>query len=288
LPLLRGRVDEAYLAADGSRTVRALDTSPGVDAAQHIGALQRAPPPTQMSDPITVLASMAPKAMLADLAESYELCSGARVAIEAAGGVHVKQQVQAGAACDVVVLASDAIEQLARFGHVLRGSTLDIACSAVAVAVRTGALRPEIGSEAALERAVLAASTIGCSTGPSGVGLMALFERWGIAEKVRARIVTPRPGVPVGALVASGDVALGFQQLSELMDVDGIDVLGLLPPGAEVVTTFSAGVAAASNRPDRARELVAFLASPSTADVKLRRGMAPVVGRAEGARTLPA
>jgi molybdate transport system substrate-binding protein len=228
-----------------------------------------------MSDPITVISSMATRNVLAALARTFSASSTREVALESVGGVDAARRVQAGEAFDVVALASDAIDRLLAAGHVVAGSKVDLMCSGVAVAVRTGGPRPEVGSEDALRRAVLAARTVGCSTGPSGVELARLFERSGIADEVRARIVTPPPGVPVGALVARGEVELGFQQLSELMHLEGIDVLGPLPPAVQIVTTFSAGVGAASKQPDAARALLAFMASPAAADAKRREGMDP-------------
>jgi molybdate transport system substrate-binding protein len=228
-----------------------------------------------MSSPITGISSMATKGLLAELAQAYAQRSGRAVAIEAVGGVDAAKRVQAGEAFDVVVLAADAIEKLLAAGHLVPGSKVDLVLSGVSVAVRAGAPRPDIGSEEALKRAVLAARTIGYSTGPSGVQLAKLFERWGIAEQIRERIVTAPPGVPVGALVARGEVELGFQQLSELMHLDGIDVLGSLPEPVQIVTTFSAGVGAASAQPDAARALLDFMASPAAADAKQRQGMTP-------------
>ena len=126
-----------------------------------------------------------------------------------------------------------------------------------------------------MRRAVLAAPRVGYSTGPSGVALAALFERWGIADEIRPRLVTPPPGVPVGSLVASGEIALGFQQLSELMHLPGLDVLGPMPPGTEIVTAFSAGLCVASPSPAAARELIDFLRGQQTADAKRRHGTEP-------------
>jgi molybdate transport system substrate-binding protein len=223
-----------------------------------------------MSQPtITGISSMATRALLAELVAAY----GAPVAIESVGGVDAAKRVQGGEAFDVVVLASDAIDKLVVAGHVVAGSKVDLVHSGVAVAVKAGAAHPDIASEEAVRRAVLAAPTLGYSTGPSGVQLAKLFERWGIAQEIAPRIVTAPPGVPVGALVARGDVALGFQQLSELMSLQGIDVLGPLPPAIQITTTFSAGVCAASAQPDAARSLLAFLASPEVAPIKQRHGM---------------
>jgi molybdate transport system substrate-binding protein len=228
-----------------------------------------------MSSPITGISSMATKGLLAELAQAYEQRSARAVAIEAVGGVDAAKRVQAGEPFDVVVLASDAIDKLSAAGHVAAGSKVDLVRSGVSVAVRAGAPRPDIGSEEALKRAVLAARTVGYSTGPSGVQLAKLFERWGIAEQLRERIVTAPPGVPVGALVARGEVELGFQQLSELMHLDGIDVLGPLPEPVQIVTTFSAGVGAASAQPDAARALLDYMASPAADAAKQRQGMTP-------------
>jgi len=218
---------------------------------------------------------MATKIVLAVLARAYEARSGGTVAIQSVGGVDAARRVRAGEPFDVVVLARDAIEQLSAGDHLVAGSEVDLMRSGVAVAVRAGGPRPDIGSEDAVKDAVLAARTIGISTGPSGVALGRLLERWGIAEQIRDRIVTPPPGVPVGRLVARGEVALGFQQQSELAYLEGITVLGPLPPAIQIVTTFSAAVGAHSRRPVAARALLAFMASPAAAETKRRHGMDP-------------
>lgn len=225
--------------------------------------------------PITGISSMATQHVLAELGEAYERRSGQRVQVEAVGGVDAARRVHGGEAFDFVVLAADAIERLAEANRVDRGSRIDLARSGVAVAVAAGAPRPAIGTESAIRQSVLAARTIGYSTGPSGAHLARLFERWGIAETIAPRIVQAPPGVPVATLVARGEVELGFQQLSELMHVPGVEVVGTLPVEVQVMTVFAAAVCAVSTRPEPARALLSFLASREADATKRRHGMEP-------------
>lgn len=228
-----------------------------------------------MSATLRGISSMATRQVLAELAAAYEQRSGAVVRIESVGGVDAAKRVQAGEAFDVVLLAADAVDKLVAAGAAVGGSKVDLVHSPVAVAVRAGAARPEIGTEEALKRAVLAAPSIGYSTGPSGTSLMRLFERWGIAAQVQPRLKQATPGVPVGSLVAQGEVALGFQQLSELIHLEGITVVGALPEPVQIITTFSGAVCATCTQPGAVRAMLAFMASPEAAAAKRRHGMEP-------------
>ncbi len=221
------------------------------------------------------ISSMATRALLAVLAADYRQQHGVDVVFESVGGVDAASRVQAGEVFDLVVLASDAVDRLAGSGRVLGTTKVDLVSSGVAVAVRAGAAQPDIGSEAALRRAVLAAHSIGYSTGPSGVQLIKLFERWGIAETLGDRLVLAPAGIPVGALVARGEVEIGFQQFSELMHLEGIQVVGPLPPAVQIVTVFSAALCSACEQPAEAGALLDFLISPLAAQAKRRHGMAP-------------
>ena len=227
-----------------------------------------------MTTPIRIISSMATKALLADLARLYEAQSpDSAVQIESVGGVDAAQRVQAGEAFDCVVLASNAIDKLLYSGKLVADSRVDLVHSSVAVAVPAGAPCPDISTEEALKQAVLQAASIGYSTGPSGTELLKQFEKWGITSQVQAKLMQAQPGIAVGALLAQGRVALGFQQLSEMMGVAGITVLGPLPEAVQVTTTFSGSVSVTSAQASAVLALLRFWASPATAAIKQRHGL---------------
>ncbi len=222
------------------------------------------------------LSSMATRGLLAALAPLCAPGVGTALDVESLGGVDVLRRVQAGDPVDLVFLASDAIDRLLSSGHLQEGSRVDLVRSEVAVAVPEGAAWPDLRSESALREAVLAAPTVSYSTGPSGVAVQALFERWGMGAVMKARTVVAPPGVPVAALLASGQAALGFQQLAELMGEPGIQVAGLMPPEVRITTVFSGAVGIHTAQADAARQVLTFLASEGLTDVKRQHGMDPV------------
>lgn len=224
---------------------------------------------------LKVISSMATRQLLVELAALWQHGSGIKVSIESVGGVDAARRVQAGEAFDGVVLASDAIEKLIAGGQVLAGSRCDLVRSSVAVAVKAGTPAPDISTESALRHAIEAAPTIGYSTGPSGVALVKLFERWGILDVLQPRIVQAPAGIPVGALVARGEVALGFQQLSELMHLEGVNVVGTMPEAVAIATIFCAATCAVSMQGETLGRLLTFMSSSEAAPVKLRHGMQP-------------
>jgi molybdate transport system substrate-binding protein len=223
------------------------------------------------------ISSMATRQLLTELVADYKKSAMIDITIESVGGVDAAKRVQSGEAFDVVILASDAIDKLIAAGHIDPTSKVNLVNSGVAVAIKKGAAQPDITSESAVKAAVLAAKTISYSTGPSGVALAKLFEHWGIEQEIAPHIVQAPPGVPVGSLVAKGEVELGFQQLSELIHLDGISIVGALPPEIQITTTFSAGVCTASTQADAVREMLAYMVSPAAIAAKLRQGMEIIV-----------
>lgn len=227
-------------------------------------------------DPLRGISSMATRLLLAELLADWQTQGGAAAAMESVGGVDAARRVQAGETFDLVILAAEAMAKLDAAGCLVPGTRVDLVVSGTSVAVPAGAALPDMSSEAAVRAAVLAAPSLSYSTGPSGVALARLFERWGIAEQIKGRILTPPPGTPVAQLLAQGQVALGFQQLSELIHAPGIAIVGSLPSSIAIDTVFTGAVCQGSARADQARELLAFMASPQAAAAKRRQGMTPV------------
>ena len=216
---------------------------------------------------------MATRELLAELATGCARALSQPLVTEAAGGVDVAKRVQAGESVDIVVLASNAIDKLIAEGKLRNGSRVDLVKSGIGIAVRKNAARYDISSEDAVRDAVLAARNLSYSTGPSGTYLQQLFERWGILQTIGNKIVVPPPGIPVGTLVARGECELGFQQMSELMNLPGIDVLGPLPPSIQTLTVFSGGISSGCGVPEDARRVLDYMASPAAAELKRRFGM---------------
>jgi len=170
-----------------------------------------------------------------------------------------------------------ALEDLVKQGKVVADSRANLARSGIGAAVRAGASKPDIGSVDALRRTLLAAKSIAYSDSASGVYIRdVLFKRLGIADQVagKARMI---PAEPVGEVVARGEAEIGFQQISELKPIPGIELVGPLPPEAQKYTIFSAGIVTGSKEPEAARALVKFLASPAAAPAIKESGMEPMV-----------
>jgi molybdate transport system substrate-binding protein len=220
-----------------------------------------------------VLSSLAIKEAYLELRPQFEKQSGHQVQTEWLGMVEILKRLKAGETADAVIASQKALGELKALGKVR--TVVDLARSGVAVAVKKGAPRPDIGSAEALKRALRAAKSIAYSSGPSGVYLVELFRKWGIAEELQPRITQTPPGTPVGPLVARGEAEIGFQQMSELLPTAGIDIIGPLPAEIQVITVFSGGVHVAAKQPENAAAWLAFLAAAQSAGVLRKHGMEP-------------
>ena len=195
------------------------------------------------------------------------------------GADYIPTRLQRGEAVDVVIVNEPALDDLIKDGRVVAGSKVPLARSSIGMAVRAGAPKPDISSVDALKRTLLNAKSVAYSASVSGYYLTTeLFQRLGIADQMAAKSRRIE-GERVGAVVARGEAELGFQQVSELLPVPGIDYVGPLPPEVQKVTVFSAGVAASSKQPEAARALIKFLASPSAASAVIKAGMEPIAPR---------
>ena len=222
-----------------------------------------------------VLCTNGVKSVMLDLVPAFERATGSKLAITWGSANGLLQELDAGAGGDLVILTAEAIEDLIKQGKVVAGSRVDIARSGIGVAVRKGAEKPDIGSPEALKRALLAAKSVAHSkTGMSGIYFPTVLARLGIADEMKSKIVMPDPGTPVGEVVAKGDAEIGIQQISELLPVAGVEIVGPLPAALQKITTFSAGLLAAAKEPDAAKALMKFVTAQSPPLLKAK-GLEP-------------
>ncbi len=224
---------------------------------------------------IKMLSSGAVKEAYLDLIPQFTKQTGHQVNITWAGTVDLKKMIAAGEIYDLIVVAAPEIETFASLGKIKAGSRTDLVKSSVGVAVRLGAPKPDISSGENLKKALLAAKSIGFSTGPSGVYLLSMFQQMGIADAVKPKSKQTRPGFGVAKIIANGEAEIGFQQVSELIHEPGIDFLGPLSPDVDRVTVFSSGIHSSATQPDTAKALQAFLSAPERAPVLKKYGLNP-------------
>jgi molybdate transport system substrate-binding protein len=224
---------------------------------------------------IKVMAANAVKESFLELVSDFEKSSGHRVSTIWGGTEGIAKRVSGGEVVDIVIIAAPNIDKLILEGKLVTGSRADFAKSGAGIAVRTGLPKPDISSGEAVKRAVLAANSIAYSSGPSGFYLADLFKKMGIADQIKDKVKQPASGVQVGELVARGEADLGFQQVSELMHVKGIDFLGPLPAEIQKITVYSAGLHSAAPAPDAAKALVKFLTAPVAGPIIKKFEMEP-------------
>lgn len=222
---------------------------------------------------IKVLSSIATREAYLELVPQFEQASGHKVATTWAGTTAIMQRMAAGERYDLIIISSTELEELTRQGKIAAGSRVDLAKSGIGIAVRAGAPKPDVRSGDALKRALLAARTVGYTSGPSGVYMAGLIERMGIAADVKPKHRGVPSGGTVGTIVASGEAEIGFQQVSELVHIAGIDYVGPLPPDVQCVTVFASGMQAGATEPDAAKALIAYLTTPAAKSVMTKHGL---------------
>jgi molybdate transport system substrate-binding protein len=209
-----------------------------------------------------VLCTNGVKSLMLDLVPAFEHAHATLVAIAWGSTKTLVDELEAGASGDLAVLTDEAIDDLIARGRVLPGTRVDLARSGIGLAVRKGAEKPDIGSSEALERTLLTASSVCQSkTGVSGLYFPTVLARLGIADAMRSKIVMADSGTPVGEVVARGEAEIGIQQISELLPVAGLDIVGPLPSELQKITTFSAGVLTGAQEPETAKSLAHFVAT---------------------------
>ena len=228
-----------------------------------------------MAESIRVLSTLALKGAVHALAGQYQAAGGARIDADFAPTLALLARLRAGEAADVVILTREGLDEVAREGRVVAQSCVDLARSFVGVAVKAGAPHPDIATEASLRGALLAARAVAYSRlGASGILFAQLIERLGIAADINARAVIIPQGFTAERLV-SGEADLAIQQISELKQIDGIEVVGPIPHQLQTPAVFSAGRMTASQKAGEADRLLRFLASPGVAPALRESGLEP-------------
>jgi molybdate transport system substrate-binding protein len=185
-------------------------------------------------------------------------------------------RLERGEPADVLIMVGYALDDLAKQGKVISDSRVELVKSPIGMSVKAGAPKPDISSADAVKRTLLAAKSIAYSDSASGVYVSTeMFQKLGITEQMKDK-ARKIPAEPVGGVVARGDAEIGFQQISEMLPVPGIDIVGQLPPDLQKITVFSAGVATVSKEPDAGRALIKFLASPAASAAIVKSGMEPI------------
>jgi molybdate transport system substrate-binding protein len=224
---------------------------------------------------IKVLSTQATEDTYRELVPQFEKATGHKVTTVFTGTLDAQKRLAAGETYDMIIMSGPSIDAQIKAGKAVTGSRVDIAKSGVAVGVPKGAPKPDISSTEALKKTLLAAKSIGYSTGPSGVYMTSLFEKLGVADQVKPKLKQTPTGVFVGTIIANREVEIGFQQVSELANFPGVDYVGPLPADVQQTTVFSSGIIAGANETAAAQTLVKFLTTPEAGNAFKKRGMEP-------------
>lgn len=229
-----------------------------------------------MAAPFKIFGSNALRTVLLSCVLTFEKEHGIKAMVEFGSTNHTLENMRKGATADLIIATTGAIDELTRDGKVLAGSRIELATSGVGACVRAGAPKPDISSVDALKQTLLNARSLAHSrVGQSGIHFAKVIEQLGIGDAIRHKVTINASGL-VAELVARGEVELGFQQISELLAVKGIDLVGPLPDAVQLYTRVAAGIGAGTPHEAAARGLIALLRSPDAAKVMRENGMTPV------------
>jgi molybdate transport system substrate-binding protein len=224
---------------------------------------------------LRVLSSNGTSAIVRAIGAEFARRTGHAVVTKIDVAVLLQKDIEAGETFDVAILTRAVIDELTQKGAIDAATRTDVARSGIGVAMRTGAKKPDIGMVDAFRRTFLDAGSVAYTTvGGSGIHFVKMLERLGIADAVRAKAKT-QPGGTVGELVARGEAELAVQQVSELLPVEGIELVGPFPPELQLITLFSAGMSPHAKNPDAAKALLRFFAEPVAREVIKAKGMDP-------------
>jgi molybdate transport system substrate-binding protein len=224
---------------------------------------------------LKVLSTQATEDTYRELVPQFEKATGHKVATIFTGTLDAQKRLAAGENYDMIIMAAPAIDAQIKAGKVVSGSRVDLAKSGVGLAVPKGAPKPDISTTEALKKTLLAAKSIGYSTGPSGVYMISLFEKLGLMDQVKPKLKQTPTGVFVGTIIANREVEVGFQQVSEVGNFPGVDYVGPLPADVQQMTVFSSGIVVDAKEAEPARALVKFLTTPEAGAAFRKRGMEP-------------
>ena len=222
---------------------------------------------------IKVASTQATEEAYKELVAQFEKSTGHKVTTFFSGTLNVQKRLAEGDPYDLIIMAGPAIDDQIKLGKAVAGSRVDFAQSGTGMAVKKGAPKPDIGSVDAFKKALLASKSIGYSTGPSGIYMLSVFEKLGIADQVKSKLKQTPSGVFVGTLIATGETEVGFQQISELVHFAGIDYVGPLPGNLQRMTMFSTGIHAGAKQADAAKALVKFITAPPAAPIIRKHGL---------------
>jgi molybdate transport system substrate-binding protein len=224
---------------------------------------------------ITVIGSTAMTEFVEAVIPVFEHDSGHKVKASFLSSLLLPGKVKEGVPADLIVTTPETIDDLVKAGKIVAGSRVDFIRSSAGVAVRSGAPKPDISTPDAFKNALLTAKSVGISKGPSGIYMLGLLERLGIADAVKAKAVFTEPGQRVGLVIANGMAEIGVQQITELLAMPGIDYVGPLPPALQTTIVYATARSTNAKETAAANELVKFLSSKSVAPTARKMGLDP-------------